>query len=63
MIFMNVPCSGYFSYFSRFGARCSEVGWGTMLQAGSIPDEVIGFFNFPTPSSRNMAQWSTQPLK
>jgi hypothetical protein len=29
--------------------------------AGSIPDEVIGFFNLPNPSSRTMAQGSTQP--
>jgi hypothetical protein len=30
--------------------------------AGSIPDEVIGFFNGPNPPSRSMALWSTQPL-
>jgi hypothetical protein len=30
--------------------------------AGSIPDEVIGFFNWPNPSSRTMALESTQPL-
>jgi hypothetical protein len=30
--------------------------------AGSIPDEVIGFFNWPNPSSRTMAMGSTQPL-
>jgi hypothetical protein len=28
---------------------------------GSIPDEVIGFFNWPNPSSRTMALGSTQP--
>jgi hypothetical protein len=28
----------------------------------SIPDEVIGFFNWPNPSSRIMALGSTQPL-
>jgi hypothetical protein len=27
----------------------------------SIPDEVISFFNWPNPSSRNMALGSTQP--
>jgi hypothetical protein len=27
--------------------------------AGSIPDEVIGFFNWPNPSSCTMALWST----
>jgi hypothetical protein len=30
--------------------------------AGSIPHEVIGFFNLPNPSSRNMALGSTQHL-
>jgi hypothetical protein len=30
--------------------------------AGSIPDEIIGFFNRPYPSSRTMALGSTQPL-
>jgi hypothetical protein len=30
--------------------------------AGSIPDEVNGFFTWPNPSSRNMALGSTQPL-
>jgi hypothetical protein len=29
---------------------------------GSIPDEVIGFFNWPNPSSRTMVLGSTQPL-
>jgi hypothetical protein len=34
-----------------------------MLQAGgSIPDEAIGFFNLPNPSSRTVALGSTQPL-
>jgi hypothetical protein len=30
--------------------------------AGSIPDEVIGFFNWSNPSSHTMALGSTQPL-
>jgi hypothetical protein len=30
--------------------------------ACSIPDEVIGFFNLPNPSSRIMTLGSTQPL-
>jgi hypothetical protein len=42
-------------------------GWGTMLLAGRsrvrIPDEVIAFFNWPNPSSRNMTLGSTQPLR
>jgi hypothetical protein len=31
--------------------------------AGSIPDEVIRFFNWPNPSSRTMALRSIQLLK
>jgi hypothetical protein len=30
--------------------------------AGSIPDEVIGYFSLPNPSSHTMALGSTQPL-
>jgi hypothetical protein len=30
--------------------------------AGSIPDEGIGFFDWPNPSSSIMALGSTQPL-
>jgi hypothetical protein len=30
---------------------------------GSIPNEVIGFFNWPNPSSRTMNLGSTQPLE
>jgi hypothetical protein len=30
--------------------------------AGSIPDEVTGFFNWPNPSSRTVALGATQPL-
>jgi hypothetical protein len=30
--------------------------------AGLIPDEVIGFFDLPNPSSRTMALGSSQPL-
>jgi hypothetical protein len=32
------------------------------MVAGSIPDEITGFFNLPNPSSRTMALGSTQPL-
>jgi hypothetical protein len=32
------------------------------MDAGSIPDEVIGFFNLLNLSSRIMALGSTQPL-
>jgi hypothetical protein len=34
----------------------------TRKVSGSIPDEVIEFFNWPNPSSRNMALGLTQPL-
>jgi hypothetical protein len=39
-----------------FGAR------GNRKAAGSIPDEVIGFFTLPNPSCRTMALGSTLPL-
>jgi hypothetical protein len=35
---------------------------GSRKVAGSIPDEVTGFFNWPNPSSRTMVLGSTQPL-
>jgi hypothetical protein len=31
--------------------------------SGLIPDELIGFFSLPNPSSRNMALGLTQPLR
>jgi hypothetical protein len=34
----------------------------SMIYMGSIPDEVITFFNWPNPSSCTMALGSTQPL-
>jgi hypothetical protein len=30
--------------------------------AGSIPNDVTGFFNWPNPSIRTMALWSTPPV-
>jgi hypothetical protein len=46
--------------------KVSVVDWGTMLQsrkvAGSIPDEVTGYFKWSNPSSRTMVLGSTQPL-
>jgi hypothetical protein len=44
------------------GARGSVVDWGTML-CYSISVEVIGFSNWPNPSSRTMALRSTQQQK
>jgi hypothetical protein len=32
------------------------------MVAGSIPDEVIGYFNWPNPSNSIMALGPTQPL-
>jgi hypothetical protein len=43
------------------GARGSIVGWGRKV-AGSMPEEVVGFLNWPNPSSRTMALGSAQPL-
>jgi hypothetical protein len=34
----------------------------TRFMPGSVPDEVIGFFSWPNPSSSTMALRSTQPL-
>ena len=42
--------------------RGGAVGWGPTLQAGSIPDVVIGIFHWHNPSGRTMALGSTQPL-
>jgi hypothetical protein len=43
----------------NIGAHGSVVGWSTVLQTfqvmGSMPDEVIGVFKWPDPSSRTMA--------
>jgi hypothetical protein len=48
---------------STIGARGSVVGWGTVLQAaGSIPVEVIEFFNLPNPFNDTMAPGFIQPL-
>jgi hypothetical protein len=48
------------------GARGSVVCWGTMLEAGRspvrFPMRSLNFFNFPNPSSCNMALGSIQPL-
>jgi hypothetical protein len=50
-------------YMSRHEvAQLVEVLCCTPQDHGSIPDEVIVFFNLPNPSSRTMALGSTQPL-
>jgi hypothetical protein len=42
--------------------RCALVDALCRKVEGLIPDEVIGFFNLPNPSSHTMALRSTQPL-
>jgi hypothetical protein len=44
--------------------ECQEYFLGVKFQkvAGSIPDDVSGFFFFYNPSDRTMAPGSTQPL-
>jgi hypothetical protein len=57
---MNIQACLTTSYMELYTSVtcCQKAGrpWG------SIPDEVIGFLNRPTPSSRNLALDSTQPL-
>jgi hypothetical protein len=57
----------FHNFLIKSGARGSVIMWGTMLtswkEPSSSPDEVIGFFNWRSPSSRTMALGSTQPLK
>jgi len=47
---------------AREGARDGAIGWGTALQAGSIPDGFIGIFHWHNPSGRSMALGLTEPL-
>jgi hypothetical protein len=72
-IWQDGGCYGQFAVLFTFTskhnytrARNSVVGWGTMLQAGRspvrVPDKVIGFFNWPSPSRRTTALGSTQLL-
>jgi hypothetical protein len=53
-----------YSWFYLTGAHDTVVGWGIRSRkvAGSIPDEVIRFFNWFNSSSRTMVLGSTQPL-
>jgi hypothetical protein len=64
--------------FSRFFEKeivpVTQVNWGTRYRSWlthystsrkvsvSIPEEVIGFFNWPNPSGRIVSLGSTQPL-
>jgi hypothetical protein len=54
-----------FSYPQRPDKRTRKYSWlrhyaKSRKVAGSIPDEIIGLFNWPNPSSRTMALGSTQ---
>jgi hypothetical protein len=60
-MYLNIVEKEFCSYLT--GKEHSVVVvWGTVIQAGSIPDEVIGFLNWPNPSTRTMALGSTLPL-
>jgi hypothetical protein len=50
--FLNTPRKTHLWFSNRFAGKDN----------GSYPDEVIGFFSWPNPSSRTMALGSTQPL-
>jgi hypothetical protein len=69
MLFRIRRCAEYtfVHYISGFGdtrLRSWLRHYATSREvAGSNPDEVNGFFNLPNPSSRTMAQVSTQPLR
>jgi hypothetical protein len=57
----------FFVWYIWHGPRNSVVSWlrhyaTSRKVAGSIPDEIIGFFNWPNPYSRTMALESSQPL-
>jgi hypothetical protein len=50
-------------HYDRFLPHFSSLLYATSRKvAGSSPDEVIRFFNWPNPSSRTTALGSTQPL-
>jgi hypothetical protein len=57
VVFINV----YIRILEKYRACCWLRQYGTSRKAaGSISDEVIGFFNSPNPSSHTMALGSTR---
>jgi hypothetical protein len=55
--------SMYFALWVSLANTIVQGHYATSLKvAGSIPDEVIRFFNSPNHSNRTMALGSTQPL-
>jgi hypothetical protein len=57
--FMSVYWHSFASCRHRMRIHSSSL---SRKVAGSIPGEVVAFFNWPNPSSRTMALGSTQPL-
>jgi hypothetical protein len=67
MMLLHIDWLGLFNNGTSTPGACGNAdGWGTILQAkrlqGSIPDEVIGLFNWPNPSSCTTALGLTQSL-
>jgi hypothetical protein len=70
--YVHYSCCGtfFFQFYLVNSFLYSEtvilLGWGTMLQSGRsrgrFPRRSFHFFNWPKPSSRNMALGSNQPL-
>jgi hypothetical protein len=54
LVFVSTMVVFYHSWLRPYATS-----WKVM---SSIPNEVLGFFNWPNPSSRTMALGSTQPL-
>jgi hypothetical protein len=60
----------FYPVFTSFTSRDKGTWYRSSLRhyvacrqvAGSIPDEIIGFFNLSNPSSLTMALGSTKPL-
>jgi hypothetical protein len=63
-VLLGTPSRCYLCYRNRVTRWRSWLRYYATRRkvAGSGPDEVIGFSNWPNPSSRTMALWSTQPL-
>jgi hypothetical protein len=66
-LFRSLPLFVRFSFFTSFltseaVAQLIEALCYKPKSRGFDPDEVIGFSNWPNPSSRTMALGSTQPL-
>jgi hypothetical protein len=56
------PYGNQFLWRKRLVKYISNLWGGSGKVMGTIPDEVIGFYNWPNPSSLTMDLGSTQPL-